>query len=501
MRRPGVHHVKDPWRSHTLLTLARILKLALWSQDQRKRVQDQHDAAREVRLYLTNITHATLPQGALATCTLAVEEAAAGSLLPISFDQRMHVGAGDRPGTWMAVSFELPGPATRQELGAAWLRLIRRHQTLRTVFRTPSDYHGDAQLTLHQIHEPLSVRWQEHPSTAEGTRATLKTVLDRACSPLGTPSHRLCVIHPEDTSQSPTVVLAADHSHVDAWSLPVLAHDFLEALVLVKSPASDDPVAQAASFAEHTRALAEAASAPQTIHQRWQEIVSAGHGTMPTFPLPLGQLQPTPAEAVTTRAVLDAQQLRDLEDHAQDVGHRPFTMVISSMTQACSELAGSPLRAVLPVHSRTEPRWQEAVGWFITNSVVESSNPDLAMCRAAVREALQLGSHALEPIMRPYGGMPVPPGMFMISYLDYRRLPAALPQSLNPQHISASAPTNGVQVWCVVTDSGLHIRARYPDTPRAQESVETWLAAVIGHLQKLAAGTPESRRIETLRMK
>lgn len=452
-------------------------------------------------MYLTNITHAALPEGTVASCTLTVDPQNLGTPLPISFDQRMHVGSGDRPGTWMAVSCELPGPATRQELGAAWLRLIRRHQTLQTVFTSSPVHDDDVQLALHQIHEPLEIRWEDHPGLGRDTRSTLNTVLDQACSPLGTPSHRLCVLEPAAAGESPTVVLAADHAHVDAWSLPILAHDFLEALVQVKSPAKDAAVVPAAAFADHTRALAQAPPAPADIHRRWQQILSDGHGAMPTFPLPLGQLTPTPAEAVTTKVVLDGGQLQDLENYAREMGHRTFTLVVSAMTRACSQLAGAPLRAVLPVHSRTEPRWQDAVGWFITNSVVDSSNPDLSSCRVAVREALGLGSYALEPIMRPHGGMPVPPGMFMISYLDYRRLPASLPPSLGPQHISASAPTDGVQVWFVATEAGLHIRARYPQTPLAQESVDTWLAAVMRHLQDLAAASAAGPEVETLRMK
>ncbi|MDO5617598.1 peptide synthetase [Kocuria sp.] len=466
-------------------------------------------------MYLTNITHAALPEGIVASCALlapvSTDPISTDQCreLPISFDQRMHVSAGDRPGTWMAVSFELPGPATRQDIGAAWLRVIQRHHTLRTFFDgggfdgggpTPAataatTAHDVDSLRLLEVPEPLGVRWEEHNTAVSGTRAILRSVLDRGCSPMARPAHRLCVIEPTATDPRtadavPTVVIAADHAHLDAWSLPVLAHDFLEALVHTKSPARDTPVEPAAAFWQHTRELAARAPSPEKIKQRWQEILAAGSGAMPVFPLPLGELEPTPPECVTTSQVLDARQLAEFEHAAEHHGQRPLTLVVSAMTQATTSLAEAPLRAVLPVHSRTDPQWRDAVGWFITNSVVESDNPDLPACRTAIREALSLGSYALEPMMRPYGGMPVPPGMFMISYLDYRRLPAALPASLNPQHVSASAPTNGVQVWFVVTDAGLHLRARYPDTPQAQESVNRWLAAVAHHLRTIPGTEP-----------
>ena len=33
-------------------------------------------------------------------------------------------------------------------------------------------------------------------------------------------------------------------------------------------------------------------------------------------------------------------------------------------------------------------------------------------------------------------------------------------------------------VWFVVNDAGLHLRARYPNTPQARRNVRAWLDAV-----------------------
>lgn len=449
---------------------------------------------------LTNITHAALPQGQVSSCSLVAHNL--GAQLPVSFDQGMHVGRGDRPGSWMAVAFDLPGPATRDELGQAWLQVIARHQSLRTVFTDDG-----AGLVLHEVAAPWDLTWREHAAGAGDTRAVLNSVLDKGCSPLARPAHRLCLI---DAPEAPTVVLAADHAHLDAWSLPILVHDFLTALAVLRESGTEAAtagprglpglessfLASAAPFSEHTTELAQSPASPRDIAARWNAILETGDGNMPKFPLPLGQLEPTPQETVTTRDVLDRAQLAAFESRAAEHGHRPLTVLVSAMTRAMAQLAGCPLRAVLPVHSRTADRWRDSVGWFITNSVLESSDPDLSSCRTALREALRLGSCALEPIMRPYGGMPVPPGMFMISYLDYRRLPATVPEQLNAQHISASAPTDGVQVWFVADEAGLHLRARYPDTPEARESVSCWLSAVTDHLgaDQLTAGTAGTSR-------
>lgn len=438
---------------------------------------------------LTNITHARLPEGRLSSCT--VPAAGTGRPLPVSFDQGMHVGAGPRPGSWMAVAVELSAPATAAQLGGAWAGVVERHHTLRTVFSTDDD----GRVRLHEIADAVRPVWTRHEVGAAGTRAALQSVVDGACSPLARPSHRLCLIEPADGP--PVVVLAADHAHLDAWSLPLLARDLLDGLGDLRA---GRPVgagrAPAASFAEHTRELAARPAAPQHVVRRWARILADGGGVLPVFPLPLGDLGVPAPEAVTTRDVLDADGLARLEARADEVRVRLLDLVVSVLTRATADLAGRPLRAVLPVHSRTEPRWRDAVGWFITNSVLECPDPDPQACRAAVRETLELGSHALEPILRPHGGMPVPPGMFMLSYLDYRRLPATLAPELRAQHISASAPTTGVQVWFVVGDGGLHLRARCPDTAQARSSVEAWLDAVGEGLRAEASSRRPARQPE-----
>ncbi|CAN5478742.1 hypothetical protein BH23ACT6_BH23ACT6_01600 [soil metagenome] len=239
------------------------------------------------------------------------------------------------------------------------------------------------------------------------------------------------------------------------------------------------------SFAEHSAALESMPVAPPMVQRRWSEILAAGGGKMPTFPLPLGDITDPKAQIVTVRDVFDADQVARFDQRSRDRGVRMLPVVISVLTTVFAVLAGQPLRAVLPVHSRHEDRWHDSVGWFITNAVVESSDPDPAACTASVKEALQLGSHPLAPIMAPYGGMPTGPGMFALSWLDNRRLPVSVDPGLAPQHVSAVIRTDGVMIWFVASDSGLHLRCRYPDTSQAHASVSAWLDATCAALASL----------------
>ncbi len=71
------------------------------------------DGARDVgagprvtTMRLTHVAHLRLPFGRVMGYDLTV--GATGERLPVSFDQERHVGQGDRPGSWMAITVRLP---------------------------------------------------------------------------------------------------------------------------------------------------------------------------------------------------------------------------------------------------------------------------------------------------------------------------------------------------------------------------------------------------------
>ena len=208
---------------------------------------------------------------------------------------------------------------------------------------------------------------------------------------------------------------------------------------------------------------------------------------MPLFPLPLGDVSEPRPEVVEVRDVLDSDEAVRFADRAHAQGVRMIALATSVLTAATRATADRPLRAVFPVHSRYEDRWHDACGWFITNAVIESFDADPVACSAAVTEALRLGSWPLAPILAPWGGMPQAPGMFAVSWLDTRRLPVHLDPALGLQYVSARIRTDGVMVWFVVNDSGLHLRCRYPDTAEARANVGRWLDAVESGLRAAVA--------------
>lgn len=422
---------------------------------------------------LTNVAHLRLPFGRLYGYDVTARPT--DETLPISFDQRRHVAGGDRPGSWMAICFTLPEPVDRERLAAAWLAVVARHGTLRTGFLRGAD--GQPQLRRLAV---SAGRWVNHPvASGQAMNDAVRQVLDVACTPYSTPSHRLCVL---ETAVAPTVIIAADHAHVDMWSMLVIIRDLLAALD-GRNPAGAQPSGAVPAFADHTQALRDREPAPPQVHRRWAEVLTACDGVMPRFPLPLGE-PGLHAERVELRDVLDVDDSAAFAAQARADGVSTLAAVVAAMTAVTAELAGAPLRAVFPVHSRYDERWHSSVGWFITNSVLESTDPDPVACAAAVKEAVQLGSWPLEEVMAPWGGMPEAPGMFAVSWLDLRRLPVRVDAAgLEAQYVGATIRADGVMLWFILDESGLSLRCRYPDTDEARRGVGAWLDALVATLR------------------
>lgn len=418
--------------------------------------------------------------------------------LPVSFDQDRHVSFGSRPGSWMAVAFSLPVPASREAIAEAWSQVISRHGTLRSIFTwkdqddggpepdPPSRQHSGGPQTRLCLTEVTITPGQWEELSAAGAqspdvlRSRLRSHFDQACRSFATPSYRLCVIEEETGERTPQVIIGSDHAHIDAWSLLVLARDLAEC---VQDVLAGEPVGArlppAEAFAAHSQQLEDQPFPPQEVLSRWSDILAAGGGSMPRFPLDLGDISQPVEEIVEIRDVFDSEELAQVEAHAAEHQVRLIAVAVSVMTRLAGELSGEPFRAVFPVHSRHDRRWFDSVGWFITNSVLENHQHDYQGSYAAVKEAARLGSYPLAPIMRPYGGMPQDPGMFAMSWLDHRKLPVKLAEDLNPQHVSAVIRTDGVMIWFVINQTGMHLRCRYPDTRQARRSMRTWLAGLV----------------------
>lgn len=78
--------------------------------------------------------------------------------------------------------------------------------------------------------------------------------------------------------------------------------------------------------------------------------------------------------------------------------------------------------------------------------------------------------------------------MFAVSWLDLRRLPVRVDAAgLDAQYVGATIRSDGVMLWFILDEAGLHLRCRYPDTDEARRHVGGWLDALALDLRARAA--------------
>ncbi len=107
---------------------------------------------------LTNVTRVVLPRGRVGSYAVRIVPDETRPL-PVSFDQGRHVGAGDRPGSWMSIALRLPDGTTRDAVARAWDGVVAAHGTLR-IRLLPGC--GAGVIRLHEGAASAG-EWSEHP--------------------------------------------------------------------------------------------------------------------------------------------------------------------------------------------------------------------------------------------------------------------------------------------------------------------------------------------------
>ncbi|WP_216208311.1 condensation domain-containing protein [Amycolatopsis aidingensis] len=421
--------------------------------------------------------------------TLAAAASAASSPVPPSFNQRFHLDTarrrGSGPGTWLALSFDLPGRADPAALHRAFEQWLGRHETLRSGFRERA---GEIErFVLPPEHLALGRETIGEFPAGQELRAYLRRRLDTVCRPLSRsqswPSYLLTAILRPDRS---TVFCGFDHCDVDGYSLAIAVHELQE---LYRS-GSVEP-SEAGSFLDFC-AAEQAAPVPDPGHEvvrAWDAFLAACGETPPSFPLDLGVEPGQPvAQAADCRPLLDAEGAAEFERTCRAHGGSVFTGVLTAVGLAARRFgAGEVVRLLTPMHTRTDPRWEHAVGWLTTVAPLALDvrsgqfSEALPLVHQEFRAALRLGRvpvplvlAALGPRFRRGGD-----DVFMVSYTDYRRFQGSERHAeVDAQHISNVTVADDAQFWVSRTHEGLFLRSRYPGTPVAIRQITAFTGAL-----------------------
>ncbi|QNG18810.1 condensation protein [Rhodococcus triatomae] len=463
---------------------------------------------------VTAIDRYEIDPGTVTEWTLAAPERLRRSSVPPSYNQRFHLDTARTQGVgrsvWMAGSFDVPGQPDPDTLRRTFDTFIRRHDALWTGF----DVHPD-RIERHIVSPDALGLERSAPREFTDTTALRNHLRDRftrVCDPLTFPAFLFATVE-RDTRT--TIIAAFDHTIVDGYSLAIAVRE----LSTIHEILAFDPEATAAevdallgpagSFmafceTEHQAGREATVTTGDPRVRAWAKFYDDCGGTAPSFPLDLGVEAGRPvAQASDVQTVLGGAESDRFEEHCLRAGGTMFTGILAALAMAL-RLEGGPDRLPLqfPLHTRRDPRWENAVGWLTTSAplTVPITEGDFATTlvdtHAAFRSALTLGGLSMGQIHAGVGERyrRTRTDLFMASYIDYRRLAGSERHGeLNAHHISNVTVCDDAQFWVSRTGGGLSLRSRFPNTATGHTTIGRFVArlsAVLGAVAQQGIAAP-----------
>lgn len=430
-------------------------------------------------MHVTTIDLVTL-SGTLVELAPHWRDAPAHTDIPVTFNQSNHLRALGDPAVqsvWIAGTVDLaePGAIDLRRAADAVTRLLREHDAFRARFQVGgeapvADVFAPEQVTV----TPAEIGTVDSAAVAE--------LLDQRCRGGEHPAVFFGLL-------DSTLLVAFDHFHGDALTVDLILRRVHE---LYADPDSDPRPGQ--SFFDRSEldaVLREKLATVDGEHpglSEWRRYFTATGGRVPPFPLPLGEIPPGGAKQRTR-----VEQLLD-DDAAEALGSKPFARALSALASEIHRLGGpATLSTIIPVHTRgrSSSPWHQTAGWLVTNAPVRVRAGDTAGAVRALRNAIGMAQVPLDHVLHRCAPDLGSSDLFMVSYLDYRRLGPALPGA---RHISASTTTDSVQLWFSRTHDGLDLRVRYPQTPVAEATIDELVSRLRNRLCDAARASSSTRR-------
>jgi hypothetical protein len=441
--------------------------------------------------------------------TVAKVAEAPVSDVPVSYQQAQHLRAyraHTARGTQMArltiPAWNIPGRCDIRAMTYVINAYLRRHDTYRSWFELTDDDRA----VRHTLRNPKDIKlvatehgqksvdeWREHILTTPG--------------PLQWDCFRFGIIQRADHF---TFYMTMDHVHVDAMFMGlafVELHMMYAALVNGGAPI---PLPEAGSYDDYCVRQREFTSAltvdsPQV--RRWMTFAQRNNGSLPTFPLPLGDPS-VPCEGdLLTVQLMDDDTSNRFESVCTDAGVRFIGGVFAAAALAEHQLTGGETYHVItPTSTRSTQAEMMTTGWF--TGTVPITVPVAATSFAATAHAAQRSfDSGIELAHVPFDrvlevapadwGLSTPGfGVPMISYLDATLAPLSPVvisewNGLGGKIYSELGAANQVGMWINRFNNGTSVTVAFPNNPIARESVTRYLEAMKAVFLRVAAGRGE----------
>jgi 2-O-sulfo trehalose long-chain-acyltransferase len=376
---------------------------------------------------------------------------------------------------------------------------LRRHDTYRSWF----EYKDAEHIVRHTIADAADIEFVpvEH---GEMTTAELRDHILATPNPLQWDCFRFGVIQGANHF---TFYISIDHLHVDGQFVGVILMEFQMMYAALVGGAAPIQLPEAGSYddycvREHRYTSALTLDSPQV--RAWIEFAENNDGTLPYFPLPLGDLSVPCSGDLLTVTLMDEQQTQRFESACIAGGARFSGGVFACAALVEHELTGAEtFHVITPTDTRRTPTESMTTGWFtglvpITFPVTAASFGDTARAAQASFDSRTNLAHVpfdrVVELAPPELGLRRPqPGNLVLSYLDASVAPlSAVARSqlggLNFRGYHEGRVSHQVSVWVNRFEKETTVTVLFPNNPVARESVARYLAAMKSVYVRVADG-------------
>lgn len=436
--------------------------------------------------------------------TLAKVKDAPVSDVPVSYQQAQHLLAyrkHEASGTDMArlniPSWDIPGRCDVRAMTHVINAYLRRHDTFHSWFeyadggQERSDSGVADRIVRHTVANPRDIKFTptEH---GEMSAAQWREHILATASPWQWDCFHIGIIQRDDHF---TVYISVDHVHTDAMFMGlafVEIHMMYNTLVEGAAPLKLPEPGSYDTYCREQHAYVSALTTESPEVRGWIDFLQHNGGTLPTFPLPLGDPSVPYTGDVITIQLLDNEQGDRFEQACIAAGARFSGGVFACGAIANCAITGDDVyRVITPTTTRRTPAEFMTTGWFTglvpitvpvgtdafgetARAAQESFDSGLDLAHVPIERVLELGaeSHGLRA---PEAGVP------MLSYLDVGLLsPGVIAewQRLNGTIYSDSRSAYQVGMWVNRVEQETTVTAAFPSNPIARESVLRYLQAM-----------------------
>ena len=436
-----------------------------------------------------------------SAAALAAARRAPVNAVPASYMQEQHIrgyidqtAAGLDYSRLMVLSCDMQGRCDRRAIDYIINAHLRRHETYRSWF----EHAEDGRLIRHVVEDPADIAFVpvDH---GELTLPQVRDLLNQTPDPLQWDCFRFGIIQSKSHF---TFFASIDHVHVDAAVAGVTLMELYmmyNALVAGGAPLELPAAGSYSDFCirQHQFTSALTLESPQI--QAWRSFAESNDGSLPGFPLPLGDpAQPCEAAMVTV-TMLGEQQTAEFESACMDANARFVGGVLACCGLAQRELTGAATYyGLTPRDTRNSPGDDLTLGWFTGLVPITVPIGDISFEEAASAAQISFDSGrtlAEVPYQRVMELAPQlrkpPPNFPVINFLDAGAAPlsaliAAGLDDLNIGVFSDGRYSYQMSLYVIRVEEETAVTAIFPDNPEAHESVARYLAVLKSVFERVA---------------